>query len=73
MDLLMPTINSIVYSYPFLTILVSFLIGLSFMPLVIDIAKKRNFVVKPNKRTSHEGVIPNIGGINIFISSYNFV
>ncbi len=64
----MPTINSIVYSYPFLTILVSFLIGLSFMPLVIDIAKKRNFVVKPNKRTSHEGVIPNIGGINIFIS-----
>jgi UDP-N-acetylmuramyl pentapeptide phosphotransferase/UDP-N-acetylglucosamine-1-phosphate transferase len=38
------------------------------MPLVIDIAKKRNFVVKPNKRTSHEGIIPNIGGINIFIS-----
>ncbi len=38
------------------------------MPLVLDIAKKRNFVVKPNKRTSHEGVIPNIGGINIFIS-----
>ncbi|MDP4239818.1 MAG: MraY family glycosyltransferase [Bacteroidota bacterium] len=36
--------------------------------MVIDIAKKRNFVVKPNKRTSHEGVIPNIGGINIFIS-----
>ncbi len=38
------------------------------MPLVIDIAKKRDFVVKPNKRTSHEGTIPNIGGINIFIS-----
>lgn len=38
------------------------------MPLVIDIAKKRNFVVRPNKRTSHIGVIPNIGGINIFIS-----
>jgi len=38
------------------------------MPLVIDIAKKRNFVVKPNKRTSHVGVIPNVGGINIFIS-----
>lgn len=64
----MSSINSIVYSYPFLTIIVSFLIGLSFMPLVINIAKKRNFVVKPNKRTSHEGVIPNIGGINIFIS-----
>ena len=38
------------------------------MPLVINIAKSRNFVVKPNKRTSHEGAIPNIGGINIFIS-----
>lgn len=38
------------------------------MPLVIDIAKKRKFVVKPNKRTSHVGAIPNIGGINIFIS-----
>lgn len=38
------------------------------MPLVISIAKKRNYVVKPNKRTSHEGIIPNIGGVNIFIS-----
>jgi len=38
------------------------------MPLVIDIAKSRNFVVKPNKRTSHVGAIPNIGGVNIFIS-----
>lgn len=62
------SIINIVELYPFLTTFVSFLIGLSFMPLVINIAKKRNFVVKPNKRTSHEGVIPNIGGINIFIS-----
>ncbi len=38
------------------------------MPLVIRIAKERDFVVKPNKRTTHEGEIPNIGGINIFIS-----
>jgi UDP-N-acetylmuramyl pentapeptide phosphotransferase/UDP-N-acetylglucosamine-1-phosphate transferase len=38
------------------------------MPAVINIAKTHNFVVKPNKRTSHEGVIPKIGGINIFIS-----
>ena len=64
----MSYINNIIHNYPFLSILVSFFIGLSFMPVVIDIAKKRNFVVKPNKRTSHEGVIPNIGGINIFIS-----
>lgn len=44
------------------------MIVLSFMPLVIRIAKERDFVVKPNRRTTHEGEIPNIGGINIFIS-----
>ena len=64
----MSYINDFIHAYPAFSLLVSFLVGLCFMPLVIDIAKKRNFVVKPNKRTSHEGVIPNIGGINIFIS-----
>lgn len=64
----MSYINSFIHNFPVFTTLVSFFIGLCFMPLVIDIAKNRNFVVKPNKRTSHEGVIPNIGGINIFIS-----
>lgn len=59
---------SYIQKFPVYTLFISFFIGLCFMPLVIDIAKKRNFVVKPNKRTSHEGVIPNIGGINIFIS-----
>lgn len=61
-------LNNLITNYPALSIILSFVIGLCFMPLVIDIAKKRNFVVKPNKRTSHEGTIPNIGGINIFIS-----
>jgi len=64
----MKVILSYIEQFPYLTILVSFLIGLGFMPLVLDIARKRNFVVKPNKRTSHEGAIPNIGGVNIFIS-----
>lgn len=36
--------------------------------MVIRIAKEHDFVVKPNKRTTHVGEIPNIGGINIFIS-----
>ena len=61
-------LNNFIHEFPYFSVLVSFIIGLCFMPLVIDIAKKRNFVVKPNKRTSHEGVVPNIGGINIFIS-----
>lgn len=67
-DKIVEFVNQIIHLSPYLTILVSFIIGLCFMPLVLNIAKKRNFVVKPNKRTSHEGAIPNIGGINIFIS-----
>ena len=61
-------IDKFIQSYPFLSAFVSFIIGLCFMPMVLNIARKRNFVVKPNKRTSHEGIIPNVGGINIFIS-----
>jgi len=61
-------IVNFIHEFPVLTMFFSFIIGLIFMPLVIDIAKKRHFVVKPNKRTSHTGAIPNIGGINIFIS-----
>jgi len=64
----MPDINRLIHNFPFFSAFVSFIIGLCFMPMVLNIAKKRNFVVKPNKRTSHEGIIPNIGGINIFIS-----
>lgn len=61
-------INNFFHNFPVFTILVSFIIGLLFMPLVINIARSRNFVVKPNKRTSHNGDIPNIGGVNIFVS-----
>ncbi|HQP80769.1 MAG TPA: hypothetical protein PLK20_04615, partial [Paludibacteraceae bacterium] len=53
---------------PLFGVVITFLIGLFFMPLVIRVAKKYNFVVKPNKRTSHQGDIPNVGGLNIFIS-----
>ena len=61
--------------------IISFLIGLCFMPVVLEIAKQHKFVVKPNKRTSHKGAVPNIGGINILASfffvllffSYDFV
>ena len=48
--------------------LVSFLIGLISMPVVVRIAKAKGFVVRPNKRMSHTGEIPNIGGLNIYVS-----
>lgn len=51
---------------PFLTIFISFIIGLTTMPYVLKISIRKQMVVKPNKRTSHKGNIPNVGGINIF-------
>jgi len=66
----MINIINYIHEYPAFAVFFSFILGLCFMPVVIDIAKKRNFVVKPNKRTSHHGAIPNIGGINIFISFF---
>ncbi len=55
-------------NYPYIVLFISFAIGFLFMPLVVKIARKYNFVVSPNKRTSHNGSIPNIGGIDIFVS-----
>ena len=66
-----PLINELYdlfYSYPVLLGLVSFLTGYFLMPYVIQMAKNKELIVKPNKRTSHSGGVPNIGGINIFSS-----
>jgi len=37
------------------------------MPKIILISKKKNLTALPNDRTSHEGVVPTLGGIGIFI------
>lgn len=61
------------FHHTFLIGIVSFLFGWMGMPLVIKIAKKKGFVVRPNKRMSHTGEVPNIGGLNIcfsFLLSY---
>jgi len=63
-------ISQFLTDYPYFFAIVSFAFGFVCMPAVVEIAKKRDFVVKPNKRTSHEGAIPNVGGINIFISFF---
>ncbi len=55
-------------SYPCLISIVSFVIGLALMPIVIKIARKKQFVVHPTKRMSHTGDIPNIGGLDICFS-----
>ena len=61
-------IQSFFLSHSYLIGLVSFLFGLIGMPFVVLIAKKKGFVVRPNKRMSHTGDVPNIGGINIYFS-----
>ncbi len=59
-----------ILDHPYFSIIISFVIGFICMPTIVRIAKKRNFVVKPNKRTSHQGSVPNVGGVNIFISFF---
>lgn len=55
-------------AHSYLIGLVSFMLGWLGMPLVIRIAKAKGFVVRPNKRMSHTGDVPNIGGLNICFS-----
>ena len=59
---------SFILDHTYIIGFLSFLLGLVLMPLVIRIAKKKDFVVRPNKRMCHVGSIPNIGGIDICIS-----
>ena len=61
-------IHTFFIEHSYLIGLVSFLIGLLGMPIVIRIAKAKGFVVRPNKRTCHEGEVPNIGGLDIYFS-----
>jgi UDP-N-acetylmuramyl pentapeptide phosphotransferase/UDP-N-acetylglucosamine-1-phosphate transferase len=55
-------------AHSYLIGLVSFVLGLLGMPLVVRIAKTKGLVVRPNKRMSHTGDVPNIGGLNICFS-----
>lgn len=61
-------IHSFFIAHSYLIGLVSFLLGLITMPVVIQMAKTKGFVVRPNKRMSHTGEVPNIGGLNIIFS-----
>lgn len=61
-------ITNFFIQHSYLIGIISFLIGLVCMPVVIRIAKAKGFVVRPNKRMSHEGDVPNIGGLDIYFS-----
>lgn len=61
-------IQSFFLQHSYLIGLVSTIVGFLGMPIVVRIAKAKGFVVRPNKRTCHEGEVPNIGGLNIYFS-----
>ncbi len=61
-------IQSFFLKYSFLIGLISFAFGLIGMPVIVRIAKAKGFVVRPNKRMSHTGEVPNVGGLNICFS-----
>ena len=61
-------IQSFFLQHIYLIGIVSLALGWLGMPMVIRIAKVKGFVVRPNKRMSHEGEVPNIGGLNIYFS-----
>ena len=61
-------IQNFFLQHTYLIGLVSFILGLLAMPIVVRIAKAKGFVVRPNKRMSHTGEVPNIGGLCIYIS-----
>jgi len=61
-------IQTFFIKYSFLIGLISFAFGLLGMPLIVRIAKAKGFVVRPNKRMSHTGEVPNVGGLNICFS-----
>lgn len=57
-----------IYTHPYLIGLIAFGLGALFMPVVLRIAQAKHFVVRPNKRMSHTGEVPNIGGLDICFS-----
>ena len=64
----MQEVEQFFITHSYLIGLISFLIGLVCMPLVIKIARTKHLVVRPNKRMSHTGEVPNVGGIDICFS-----
>lgn len=54
--------------YPWIAMFFSFFLGWLLMPMVLKISIRKQLVVKPNKRSSHKGRIPNVGGMNIFVT-----
>lgn len=60
--------QSFLYIHSFLAILIAFILGVLSFPMLLKVAIKKDMVVRPNHRTAHKGLVPNIGGVIIFSS-----
>lgn len=54
--------------FTFLSFLISCLVGWTVIPRILVISEKKNLFDIPNDRTSHEGVVPRLGGVSFFPS-----
>jgi len=56
---------------PIIQLLSAFLIGLVLVyisiPVIVRISKEKNLFDEPNERRLHKTVIPNLGGVAVFI------
>ena len=50
------------------SLLVSFAVSWVAMPSILAVARKKHLVDLPNGRTSHNGAVPNLGGVALFAS-----
>jgi len=46
----------------------TFLLTYIIIPIIIDVAKYKNFLDNPNGRSSHDRVVPTLGGISFFVA-----
>ena len=46
----------------------SFIVSYLMIPRIISIVTYKKWMDKPNERSSHEGVVPNLGGVVFFVS-----
>lgn len=56
------------YFLVFFAMALAFWLSLKMFPGIIHLANKKNFIDKPGKRHLHNGKVPNLGGVGMFIS-----
>ncbi len=60
----MPEISNI--QYVIISFITSFAIAFVFIPTIVKVSKKKHLFDKPGTRSSHNRLIPNLGGLAIF-------